>query len=166
MGVGLACQTHQSALGVLLGGPEPREAADWLAPLQRWAASGQGIRLVPAAVVTPVTALAARDPLPALQAAPEYSAEFDRSWGIASYSRLTRDLKAASPQGLASEGQVPASGTMVLHGQSVLASLSPLQVMRPADDERPVGNAQEEGVEGVDGVDGCLSQVERHRRSW
>ena len=148
VGVGLACQTHQSALGVLLGGPEPREAADWLAPLQRWADLGQGIRLVPAAVAKDVTALAARDPLPALQAAPEYRAEFDRSWGIASYSRLTRDLKALPPQGLAAEGQVSASDAMALQGPSVVPSLSPLQVMRPADDERLVGNDQEEGMDG------------------
>jgi exodeoxyribonuclease V beta subunit len=38
---------------------------------------------------------------------------------------------------------------MALQGPSVLPSLSPLQVMRPADDERPVGNDQEEGVDGV-----------------
>lgn len=154
VGSGLACKTHQSAIGVLLGGPEPREAADWLAPLQRWADSGQGIRLVPAAVATAVTALAARDPLPALQAAPEYRAEFDRSWGIASYSRLTRDLKALPTQARPSDGLATAAGTWALQGQSTfqegatLPVLSPLQVMRPADDERPLGTEPQEDVDG------------------
>jgi exodeoxyribonuclease V beta subunit len=144
LGTGLSCKTHQSAIGVLLGGPAPREAADWLEPLQHWADSGQGIRLVQAPVATAVTALAARDPLPDLQAAPEFRAEFDRSWGIASYSRLTRDLKALPTQAMHSNGLSDA-GTWAMQAQSMvegplaLPALSPLHVMRPADDERPMG---------------------------
>lgn len=143
VGNGQSCQSHQSAIGVLLGGPAPREAADWLAPLQHWADSGQGIQLVQAPAATAVTALAARDPLPALQAAPEYRAEFDRSWGIASYSRLTRDLKALPTQEMHSGGFSDA-GTSAMQAQSMveeswmLPALSPLHVMRPADDERPL----------------------------
>ena len=156
VGTGLACKTHQSAMGVLLGGPAPREAADWLEPLQQWADSGQGIRLVQATVATGVTALAARDLLPALQAAPEYRAEFDRSWGIASYSRLTRDLKDLPTPGMPSDGMADVTayavqaksilqgGAMLqegamFEGPSALPVLSPLHKMRPADDERPVG---------------------------
>lgn len=133
VGNSTACKTHLSALGVLLGGPEPREAADWSVPLQRWAESGSGIALVPAAEVTAVTPLAPREPLPALQAAPDFQADFDRSWGIASYSRLTRDLKAPSPTGQASPSQ------------ATMPTLSPLHIMRPADDEPPPASAQAEG---------------------
>jgi exodeoxyribonuclease V beta subunit len=115
VGNGKACKTQQSAIGYLLGGTDEREAADWLDPLQAWARGCDGIALVPATAPTAVSRLAARGSLPALQLPPEYQADFDRHWGIASYSRLTRDLKA--------DGTVPTS------------ALSPLHQQRPADDE-------------------------------
>ncbi len=117
VGNGKACKTQQSAIGYLLGGSDEREAADWLQPLQTWASSGHSIALVPATDPTGVSRLASRGPSPALQAVPDYRADFDRHWGIASYSRLTRDLKKDTPQA------------------SPVSPLSPLLVMRPADDE-------------------------------
>ena len=117
IGNGKACKTQQSAIGYLLGGPDEREAADWLQPLQDWASGSDSIALVPATDTTGVSRLASRGPSPALQTVPEYRADFDRHWGIASYSRLTRDLKKDTPQA------------------APVSPLSPLQVMRPADDE-------------------------------
>jgi exodeoxyribonuclease V beta subunit len=117
VGNGKACKTQQSAIGYLLGGPDERDAADWLAPLQAWAKGCEGIALVPAADATGVTRWVARGPRPDLQAAPAYAADFDRNWSIASYSRLTRDLKKDAPL------------------TPTASALSPLQVMRPADDE-------------------------------
>ncbi len=122
VGNGKSCQTHQSALGYLLGGAAAREASDWLQPLQALAqGSGAGghIVLQDVAGTRPgVTRLALREVLAPLQERPDYRADFDRNWGIASYSRLTRDLK----QPLAAASLPP-------------SSTSPLQVLRPADDE-------------------------------
>ena len=111
VGAGKACQTHKSALGCLLGGPAAREPDAWLPPLQDWANSCTSMALVPAAAPTGVSRLMARASLPPLQPAPPYQAEFDRSWGLLSYSRLTRDLNHQTP------------------------TLSPLALPRPADDE-------------------------------
>jgi exodeoxyribonuclease V beta subunit len=124
------CKNHQSALGYLLGGPDGREAADWLQPLQAWASGSHGIALLPATDPTGVSRLVSRGPSPALQAVPDYRADFDRNWGIASYSRLTRDLKKDTPQAAA------------------VSALSPLQVRRPADDESQ-GMSQTEDVAEV-----------------
>ena len=125
VGNGKSCQTHQSALGYLLGGAAAREASDWLQPLQALAqGSGAGghIVLQDVAGTRPgVTRLAPREVLAPLQERPDYRADFDRQWGIASYSRLTRDLK----QPLAAASLPPSSPSPT----------SPLQVLRPADDE-------------------------------
>jgi len=127
IGNGKACKNEQSAIGYLLGGPDEREAADWLQPLQAWASGGHSIALVPATDPTGVSRLASRGPSPALQAVPDYRADFDRNWGIASYSRLTRDLKKDTPQA------------------APVSPLSPLQVRRPADDEsQDMAQTQEE----------------------
>ncbi len=127
VGTSKVCKTHWSALGCLLGGDQEREAQAWLQPLQQWASSCDGIALVPATDQTPVTHFQGRGPWPALQAAPDYLADFDRSWSVLSYSRLTRDLKKDRP----SERPSP--------------PLSPLLVMRPADDEAPMAPGAGQG---------------------
>ena len=112
---GDGCYSHLSAAGYLVGGAEPRAAEDWLEPLQALAQGCPGIELRAADKTVPVTRLRRPDDSSELLPAPHYQASFDLSWGIASYSRLTRDLKTP--------GALPGNG------------LSPIQRMRPADDE-------------------------------
>ena len=131
VGNGNACKTHESALGYLLGGADERIAAAWLEPLQALAGAGKAIVLQEATERTSVTRLDLRTSHTALQAVPIYQAEFDRDWGIASYSRLTRDLKK-SPQALAA---TPALAPFAQPSALPTRRLSPLQVQRPADDE-------------------------------
>ena len=87
-----ACQTHKSAAGYLLGGPEVREAGDWLAPLQALAQAGV-IALQPAADAAACTPLDRQSEVTPLQEVRPYAGTFDRDWTIASYTRLTRDLR-------------------------------------------------------------------------
>jgi len=71
-----------------------------------------------------------------LQDAPTYRASFDRRWGIASYSRLTRDLHGAA----STSAQVAPS------------QLSPLQQASPADNENdtPASTAPPSMLAGAD----------------
>lgn len=112
-----ACSTHQSAPGYLLGGPQQREAQDWLPALKALAArdSGSpgdaqagdpdrkeaegadpspGIVLLPAVEDPQRTRLPAREAPPPLQERPPYDARFERDWSLGSFSWLVRDLPA------------------------------------------------------------------------
>ena len=108
-----ACISHKSAAGYVLGGTDPIDAADWLAPLEQFAATCADIVLQPAALSTPCTTLTRSLADVALQDRPNYQADFERNWMIGSFSRLARDL-------------TPLLAT---------SELSPLQSPRPADDE-------------------------------
>ena len=108
-----ACISHKSAAGYVLGGTEPIDAADWLAPLQQFASECPDIFLQSAELNTPCTTLTRSLADIALQDRPNYQADFDRNWTIGSFSRLARDL-------------TPLLAT---------SELSPLQSPRPADDE-------------------------------
>lgn len=108
-----ACISHKSAAGYVLGGTEPIDAADWLAPMQQFASECADIVLQSAELNTPCTTLTRSLAEIALQDRPNYQADFDRNWTIGSFSRLARDL-------------TPTLAT---------SELSPLQSPRPADDE-------------------------------
>ncbi|NMM77152.1 exodeoxyribonuclease V subunit beta [Rhodococcus sp. SRB_17] len=99
VGQGAQCSTHRSATGYLVGGPGARDAADWLAPLQALA-QGPGIALQAAAHTSshevPRTRLAPRGAPAALHEQPPYAAEFDRRWGIGSFSQLVRGVGLAA----------------------------------------------------------------------
>ena len=93
-----ACVNHDSAAGHLLGGGQPLEAADWPDRLQALQTQGAGqdpgVQLVLAPAVVPCT----RWPKPAqptpLREALPCTARIDKSWTIASFSRLARDLSS------------------------------------------------------------------------
>ncbi len=93
------CQSHLSALGYLLGGPTERSAPDWL-PLLQSVAAHHPIALQAAVVAeqpVPLTPLLSQTTPPDLAAhGPNYVADFDRSWSVSSYSRLTRVVYGAS----------------------------------------------------------------------
>jgi len=105
VGNGTQCSTHRSAAGYWVGGAGACEAQDWLAPLQALARNHPDIALQAAAYTTarevPCTPLALRDALAPLQAQPPYAAEFDRRWGIGSFSQLVRGVGQSASAGRA-----------------------------------------------------------------
>ena len=109
------CHSHKSALGYLVGGSGIEAGADWLVPLQRLAEDQPAIALVDAKAQdlgqVGLTRLRRSDSDAALAEPLHYAGEFDRQWTIASYSRLTRELKTQA------------------------GGLSPFAALRPADDE-------------------------------
>jgi exodeoxyribonuclease V beta subunit len=116
---GKTCVNHDSAAGRLLGGGQALEPADWLAKLQalQTDATGQklSVQLSPAPEWPPRTVWQRPPQATALHDALTCTARIDKSWTIASFSRLTRDLS--------SQALVP----MSLH----------MSISRPADDEPP-----------------------------
>jgi len=109
--------SHLSAIGYLLGGPEPVTPEGLQVAIEDLAAEiGDAAVMTwqraPCAedAVVPVTRLAAREQLPPLQDAPPYPGRFDQHWGIASFSSLVRAIQ---------------------HGPSQIVHALP----RPADDE-------------------------------
>ncbi len=122
VGQGAQCSTHRSAAGYLVGGPGARDAADWLAPLQALAQGQPDIALQAAAHASPHevprTRLAPRGAPAPLHEQPLYAAEFDRRWGIGSFSQLVRGVGPAAAPAFA------------------------LHTLRPADDERVLGGAE------------------------
>ena len=111
---GSSCQAYRSAAGYLLGDGQEIAADAWAHQIRQFASGLAEIREVPApseAGFTPLARMTAPDDLPRAIA---YSASFDRTWSINSFSALVRDMPALA------------------------SKLSPLQTARPADDEAPV----------------------------
>jgi exodeoxyribonuclease V beta subunit len=108
-----ACISHHSGAGYLLGGTDPIGAADWLEPLEQFACGDTNIVLRAAEQHTPCTALTRANKDVSLRNRLDYTAEFERSWKIGSFSQLTRDLSTTPPG----------------------SELSLLQTPHPADDE-------------------------------
>jgi exodeoxyribonuclease V beta subunit len=122
-GNGKTCVNHTCAAGHLLGSGQECEAADWLNKLQALLTDAQGqalsVHLQVALADVPLTLWQKPAHTNALREALNCTARIDKSWTIASFSRLTRDL---SSQTLA---------PLVLH----------LNPPRPADDEPPEDTA-------------------------
>jgi exodeoxyribonuclease V beta subunit len=115
-----ACVNHKSAPGHLLGQGLVLEAAQWLPALQALQSNAQGqplsVALWPVQGETPLTPWQPQVQRPALQAALQSTARIDKTWSIASFSRLTRDLAS----------------------QPVWTSDLHMATARPADDEPAV----------------------------
>lgn len=112
---GKSCVNHQSAAGHLLGGGLEFEAADWLPKLQALEKDADeqrlSVQLVSASPEVPLTVWERPAHTSELRDALSCTARIDKSWTIASFSRLTRDLAS----------------------QTLLHMATP----RPADDEPP-----------------------------
>jgi len=95
-GSGKGCVNHDSAAGHLLGGGQELEAAEWLPRLQalQTDAQGQGlsVQLVPVTGDVPLTVWHRPAHVAELREALTCTARIDKSWTIASFSRLARDL--------------------------------------------------------------------------
>jgi exodeoxyribonuclease V beta subunit len=118
-GNGKTCVNHTCAAGHLLSSGQELEAADWLGKLQalqtHQASKALSVQLELAPEVVPLKLWQKPAQNTELREALNCTARIDKSWTIASFSRLTRDL---SSQTLA---------PLVLH----------LNPPRPADDEPP-----------------------------
>ncbi|MDC8772657.1 exodeoxyribonuclease V subunit beta [Roseateles albus] len=88
------CMTYRSAIGYILGGVQPFEAQQLPLLARELAAANPQIALLPAARAPALgpTLMQARGAPPPLQEAPAYNAEFERRWGIGSFSALVRAL--------------------------------------------------------------------------
>lgn len=118
VGKSAICQTHRSAAGYLLGGPDPMEPEHYLDQLQEIAQIH--IQLRAATPASPQTALLARATPCALREPVQYTARFERNWSIGSFSALVRALAAPVPvlQTMASSNRIdedePLAATPVL----------------------------------------------------
>ena len=103
-----SCQNERSATGYLLAGDAPQSAAQWQSALETLAKScpNSTLTLIDKA---PTATLFKNERQPAaLRPAPPYDGQFDRSWGVASFSALVRDLGAAPRPDEALLAQTPA----------------------------------------------------------
>jgi len=100
---------HKSATGYTLAGPQERTPEDWQSLLAAQPLPWQSVQGMPGRSL-----LLAREAPPPLLDAPAYGAQFDRRWGIGSFSSLVRALAAPT------------------------LPVSPVAQQQPADDERPM----------------------------
>ncbi|MEG2629628.1 MAG: UvrD-helicase domain-containing protein, partial [Comamonas sp.] len=105
---------HKSATGYALAGPEERTPDDWRALLDAFSAGHDSVQWQPVQDAPARSLLQARAAPPPLLDAPPYAAQFDRRWGIGSFSSLVRALAAPT------------------------LPVSPVPLQQPADDERPM----------------------------
>lgn len=112
------CANEQGAAGYLLAGAVAQSAAGWRASIQALAERCTQIAVVDLPAELPVpTRYVPAQALPALAAAPVYAAQFDRRWGIGSFSSLTRAMAAPSLPVLSVAAQSPAEDERALHAQ-------------------------------------------------
>ena len=111
------CVNHESASGYLLNGGAAATAAQWWERLQSLAQSSPGMQLQRVATEIACSALQLQEDEQPLQAVSAYTGDFDRNWGIASFSALVR--------GASGRAQV----------------MLPVPALRPAEDELLAGEA-------------------------
>ncbi|WP_315125159.1 exodeoxyribonuclease V subunit beta [Comamonas antarctica] len=106
---------HRSATGYTLAGTQECTPEDWHERLDALVAGQPGLQWQAVHGAPARSLLQARAAPPPLLDAPAYGAQFDRRWGIGSFSSLVRALAAPS------------------------LPVSPVPQEQPADDERPIG---------------------------
>ena len=105
------CVNHQGASGYLLNGGEAANAVQWWEALQGLMSACPHVQVQRLLLPVACSSLQARDAPVALQTPAAYPGDFDRTWGIGSFTALVRG--AASKVG----------------------AVLPVSAMRPADDE-------------------------------
>ena len=123
-GHGKNCANEQGAAGYLLAGAVSQSAAGWRASIQALGERCTHIAVVdlPAELPLPSRYVPSQA-LPALAAAPVYAAQFDRRWGIGSFSSLTRAMAAPSLPVLPVAPQSPAEDERALQAREALPDL-------------------------------------------
>ena len=126
-----SCANQHGAAGYLLAGDAVQTVAGWRASVQALSDRSADITMVDLAADLPVPQrYVPAQELPALQAAPVYAAQFDRRWGIGSFSSLTRAMSAPSLPVLPVAAQQPAEDERALQtvdATEVTLDLSALQ---------------------------------------
>ena len=114
-----SCVNEQGAAGYLLAGGASQSVAGWRASVQQLSDNCPHIAVIdlPADLPVPTRYVPARA-LPALIDAPLYNAQFDRRWGIGSFSSLTRAMAAPSLPVLPVAAQNPAEDERALQADS------------------------------------------------
>ena len=114
-----SCVNEQGAAGYLLAGDASQSVAGWRTSVQQLSDSCPHIAVIdlPADLPVPTRYVPARA-LPALIDAPLYNAQFDRRWGIGSFSSLTRAMAAPSLPVLPVAAQNPAEDERALQADS------------------------------------------------
>ncbi|MEG0044665.1 MAG: exodeoxyribonuclease V subunit beta [Comamonas sp.] len=114
-----SCVNEQGAAGYLLAGGASQSVAGWRASVQTLSDSCPHIAVVdlPADLPIPSRYVPARA-LPELADAPLYDAQFDRRWGIGSFSSLTRAMVAPSLPVLPVAAQNPAEDERALQADN------------------------------------------------
>ncbi|MBV8249489.1 MAG: exodeoxyribonuclease V subunit beta [Comamonas sp.] len=127
-----SCANEQGAAGYLLAGDSTQSADSWRVSVQALGDDCAQIAVVdlPAELPLAERYVPAQE-LPALQEAPVYAAEFDRRWGIGSFSSLTRAMAAPSLPVLPVAVQHPAEDERAL--QAVDAADAALDLSALAD---------------------------------
>jgi exodeoxyribonuclease V beta subunit len=142
-GNGKKCVNHDSAAGRLLAGGDEPDETGWWPKLQALQSNAQGLALSVQFVLAPQTVSLTRwqrteQPV-ALREAFVCNARIDKTWGIASFSRLTRGL---SSQAMSASAVMPS--TALTTGSASLDMATP----RPADDEpEDVGGAMDLSID-------------------
>lgn len=90
-----SCPFHRCAIGYLLGGPSPQ--ADIRSLLEQVFAGQPGVQIDDAPPM-PASDRLQYASAPPLRPAPTYRGDFERDWGIGSFSALVRDLAPRSTQ--------------------------------------------------------------------
>lgn len=142
-GNGQHCVNHDSAAGHLLSGGAALDAEAWWPRLQNLQTSAQGqnlsVQLSLASAQVPLTRWQRAAQWPALREALDCTASIDKRWGVASFSRLTRDLvsQALSKPALLANLQQPLDASLALQSPvpDFWQSRLDMAVPRPADDE-------------------------------
>jgi exodeoxyribonuclease V beta subunit len=87
-------EIHHAALGYLMAGGDPVTNAQLVERLQAMCGTCPEIRIETSNDAPGYTRLSRDENAPTLVDAPQYDAEFERHWSIASYTSITRDLGA------------------------------------------------------------------------
>ena len=116
---GKNCANEKGAAGYLLAGGASQSVAGWRASVQTLSDSCPHIAVVDLPADLPVpTRYVPAGALPELADAPLYDAQFDRRWGIGSFSSLTRAMAAPSLPVLPVAAQNPAEDERALQADS------------------------------------------------
>lgn len=141
------CVNEQGAAGYLLAGGASQSVAGWRASIQALAERCTQIAVVDLPAELPVpTRYVPAQALPALAAAPVYAAQFDRRWGIGSFSSLTRAMAAPSLPVLPVAAQSPAEDERALQTQDAADAALDLGVLHDAMTALPRGVSARAGA--------------------
>ena len=140
VGTSAACTSHRSAIGYLLGGNAPTDAAGFAAQAEALAQAVPGIVVEPPRDAA-LTLLRARSEARPLRALRPYAASFERRWSIGSYTALVRALPGSVSVAGARDDEVPAPAAASSDGVDAGGLLAKADATLPGAHHRAAGSA-------------------------